>query len=260
MNKPCLNYFSQGEGELLLLIHGLFGSSRNWQSIARQLSDHFKVISLDLRNHGDSFHDPLMDYHSMANDVVGLMDSLNIHNAHVLGHSMGGKLAMKLAQLHPERVNRLVVADIAPVSYQHSYDEVLDPILALDLSTISNRKQADASLASAITDSRIRLFLLQNLAFDQGRAYWKLNWLALKQNMRSIIGFEDIQHWQIAHSSLFIRGSLSDYLKERDWALIKKHFLNVSLVTLENAGHWLHAEQPLAFVDAVMSFLQQDRF
>ena len=256
MNKPYLNYSTQGEGEILLIIHGLFGSSRNWQSIAKQFSTDFKVITLDLRNHGDSFQDPQMDYHVMASDVLELMNSLNIHSAHVLGHSMGGKLAMKLNQLHPERVDKLVVADIAPVSYPHSYDEIIDPVLAMDLSAISTRKQADEHLAGAITDQRIRLFLLQNLAFDQGKAHWKLNWSALKQNMRSIIGFEDIQHWQIANTSLFIRGDLSDYVTDDHWDLIRKHFPNTELVTLKKAGHWLHAEQPQAFVDAVLKFLR----
>ncbi len=241
----------------LVIIHGLFGSSRNWQGLSKQFAEHFDVITLDLRNHGDSFHDDQMDYPVMARDVIALLDQLHISSAHVLGHSMGGKVAMSLAHTFPGRINKLVVADIAPVSYRHDYADILGPILALDLDGLSNRKQADQALVTSIPDTGIRLFLLQNLVFEQGRARWKLNWPVLQQHMPLITGFVDITHWRIPQPGLFIRGGASDYVSDNSWQLIQQHFAAAELVTLEQAGHWLHAEQPQAFFTRVVDFLQQ---
>lgn len=244
-----------GEGEALLIIHGLFGSSRNWQSFGKRLAVDFKVIAVDMRNHGDSFHDPQMSYPLMAEDLEILMDNLGLHSAHVLGHSMGGKVAMTLCHLHPERIEKLIIADIAPIAYLHGYDDLIEPILSMDLSRINYRKQADEWLLSAIPDQPIRLFLLQNLVFTQGRAKWKLNWSALKQSMPNLTGFEDISSWRISAPSLFLRGALSDYVSASSWKRIQRHFSDVELLTLQSAGHWLHAEQPEAFYQAVHHFL-----
>lgn len=257
MINPILNYKILGEGEPLLVIHGLFGSSRNWQSLSQQWSQHFRVITVDLRNHGDSFHDAEMNYSVMTADIGQLMDELNLDCAHVLGHSMGGKVAMKLCHAQPERVDKLIVADIAPVSYTHSYKDLIQPILDMDLSLISRRKQADEHLSLSIPDQGIRLFLLQNLAIVEGKARWKLNWAVLNQSMPEIIGFPDISSWSISNRSLFIRGGLSDYVSLENWQLIQKHFTQAELSTIENAGHWLHAEQPAQFSLSVLSFLQQ---
>lgn len=254
MSHPLLNYTSQGEGQPLLIIHGLFGSSRNWQSLARQWASNYQVITLDLRNHGDSFHDQQMNYQVMTDDVVELLDHLGLDQIFLLGHSMGGKLAMCLSQQSPQLVKKLVVADIAPVAYEHEYDELIDPILMLDLNQVSNRKQADEELAASIHDQRIRLFLLQNLSFSEGRSVWKLNWPVLKNAMSSITGFVDISDWSILVPSLFIRGGLSPYVTNQHWTLIQQHFLQSQLVTLEKAGHWLHAEQPGLFYDQVSQF------
>lgn len=256
MINPSLNYVPQGEGTPLLVIHGLFGSSRNWQSLSKKFSEYFNVITIDLRNHGNSFHDPVMDYHTMAEDVAKLMDQLKIPAAHFLGHSMGGKLAMKLCSLYPERVKKLVVADIAPVRYQHDYDDIINPILSLDLSAIKNRKEVDEQLSSSITDQRIRIFLLQNLVFQEGNARWKLNWTALKENLANIVGYEDINDWLINNESLFIRGKQSNYVNDDSWALIQTHFLKAELITISDAGHWLHAEQPELFFKSVLEFLK----
>ncbi len=251
-----LNYSRQGHGQALLIIHGLFGSSRNWQGLSKQFSAHYDVITLDLRNHGDSFHHAEMNYPVMAADVVALLDQLQLSAAHVLGHSMGGKVAMTMSHAYPDRVSKLVVADIAPVSYAHDYADILAPILQLDLTTVANRKQVDQALATSIPDPGIRLFLLQNLVFDQGRARWKLNWPVLQQSMSLITGFVDISDWHIPQPSLFIRGDLSDYVDAEHWQQIQQHFSAAQLVSLEQAGHWLHAEQPQAFLASVLSFLQ----
>ena len=192
----------------------------------------------------------------MANDVIALMDKLEIHSADILGHSTGGKVAMKLNQLYPQRVNKLIIADIAPVSYLHDYDEILEAVIKLDLSKISSRKDADVNLRNAITDQSVRQFLLQNLVFKQGEASWNLNWEALKSSMSLLTGYEDINQWTINNPSLFIRGEHSDYVTNTYWKLIAEHFINARLITLKNAGHWLHAEQPAAFYDVVARFIR----
>lgn len=256
MINPILNFKSQGEGEPLLVIHGLFGSSRNWQSLSQQWARDYRVITVDLRNHGDSFHNAVMNYAIMTSDIEELMDYLNLDSAHVLGHSMGGKVAMTLCHKYPERVNKLIVADIAPVSYTHSYTDLIQPILDLDLSKISRRKQADEQLSVSIPDQGIRLFLLQNLAFEEGQGRWKLNWPVLNQSMPAITGFEDISSWDISNRSLFIRGGISEYVSQQNWQLIQQHFREAQLSTIEKAGHWLHAEQPQQFYQSVTSFLK----
>jgi len=255
MSGSLLNYTVQGTGEPLLIIHGLFGSSRNWNTLAKQFARHFSVVLPDLRNHGDSFHADSMSYQQMAEDIIALMDELDIPSAHILGHSMGGKVAMKLTHMASLRVRRLIVADVAPVAYSHQYDEIIEPVLALDLTRIGNRKEVDSLLQNSIPDQRVRLFILQNLMFKQGVASWKLNWSAIRDNMSLITGFDDIADWSISTPSLFIRGDQSNYVSENGWELIAQHFSAVQLLTLENAGHWLHAEQPRAFISAVRAFL-----
>ncbi len=256
MNNLSLNYTSQGQGEALLIIHGLFGSSRNWRSLGKQFAQHYQVILLDLRNHGDSPFDPAMSYELMVKDVIALMDDLGIQSAHILGHSMGGKVSMKLNQLHPDRVKKLVIADIAPIPYPHDHDEIIDPILELNLSGIKNRKEADDQLKKVMPDQRIRLFILQNLSFYEGKPSWNLNWTAVKKSMSLLTGFEDIKDWEINNPSLFIRGGLSEYVTQQSCDLILEHFTDAQIGTIENAGHWLHAEQPDAFYNAVIKFIQ----
>jgi len=258
MNSPILNYSILGSGDPLFIIHGLFGSSRNWKSLSQRFAKHFQVISVDLRNHGDSFHSDVMDYRSMAIDIESLFSELGIRSAHIIGHSMGGKVAMKLCHLRPDLVSKLIIADIAPVNYSHGYDEIINAAIALDLSNLKNRKQADETLSQSISDQRIRLFILQNLAFREGDAYWKLNWLSIKDNMSSLTGFESIEGWSISQDSFFIRGALSDYVSDQAWNGIKNQFLHSQLFTLPNAGHWLHAERPAEFYDAVSGFLNRD--
>lgn len=255
MKNLLLNFSHQGQGEPLIIIHGLFGSSRNWKSLAKRFAEHYQVILIDLRNHGHSPFDSNMNYQLMVNDVFLVMQQLGIDSAHVLGHSMGGKVAMKLAQLHPGSVRSLVIADIAPLAYQHDYADILNAVIKLDLAQISSRHAADKALAKGIPDQRIRLFLLQNIVISAGKASWNINWQALNNNMSIITGYENIEHWQISSPSLFLRGEESTYINQQAVELIKRHFNKVEFVTLENAGHWLHAEQPEAFYQAVFNFL-----
>jgi esterase len=257
MSITTLNYTCTGEGPPLLIIHGLFGSSRNWRTLSQQFSNNFTVISVDLRNHGDSPHLDEMSYQAMGEDVIQLLDQLQISKTSVLGHSMGGKVAMKLCQLDPARINQLVVADIGPVTYRHDYDDLIDAVLSLDLASLRNRKQADTALTDGIPDPRVRMFLLQNLVVVDNALKWKLNWKALKENISQIIGFDDISDWHIETPTLFIYGGQSNYLNTEVRELISNHFSQVSFSCIENAGHWLHAEQPQIFYDEVYNFLNK---
>lgn len=256
MSVPLLNFSKLGEdGEPLVIMHGLFGSSRNWQTLARQLAQSFRVINVDLRNHGDSFHSQQMSYTDMAEDVIKVLRSLRVEPVNVLGHSMGGKVAMALTHQYPDTVTRLVVADIAPVAYTHGYSEIFDAIAALDIDSIERRKQADQQLAELIPDDGMRLFLLQNLVIESGKARWRLNWPVLQQAIEDIVSFVSIDDWSIDVPSLFIRGSHSDYVADQQWDLICRHFTDPHKVTLD-AGHWLHAEQPELFFRTVSKFLK----
>jgi len=256
MSIASLNYCRTGEGPVLLVIHGLFGSSRNWQGLARQFATHLDVITVDLRNHGDSPHLAGMDYASMAQDIIALLEALEIDRCSILGHSMGGKVAMKVTQLLPTNVERLVVADIAPQAYTHNYDQLLNAVMGLNLDNIGTRRQADQRLAMHIDDARNRQFLLQNLIIGEETSQWKINWPVLKQHMSTITGYETIEDWQIDVPSLFIYGGLSDYVTESGRLLIRQHFKRARFSCIKNAGHWLHAEQPQIFYQIVDHFLR----
>ncbi len=259
MNQTLLHYERQGEGPALFIIHGLFGSLRNWRSLARRYAEHFDVIAVDLRNHGESFRHPDMSYPAMARDLLDLMDALDLRQAHLLGHSMGGKTAMQFAHEWPQRLGRLVVADIAPVTYHHSYDALIEPVMRLDLSTIRSRRDADERLRPAIPDDPIRLFLLQSLVHDENGWRWQINWPAIRDNIGQIIGFPPIDDWRIESPALFLRGGFSDYLKDEYWPLIERHFVHARLETIVRAGHWLHAEQPDAFFEITRDFFLDSR-
>ncbi len=256
MCSAILNYSVEGEGRPLLIVHGLFGSSLNWKSHARELAQHYQVYRVDLRNHGDSFHAAGMDYAAMADDLERLITSQHLDRVDILGHSMGGKVAMMLAHRYPQRVNKLIVADIAPIAYEHEYDGLLLPLMKLDLAQIKSRRQADEKLESAISERLLRQFLLQNLALEDGQARWKINLSAVCEGIGNITGYPDISNWNIKADSLFLRGANSSYISDAHWALIQQHFCQAQLVTIANAGHWLHFEQPRAFLAEVSQFLR----
>ncbi len=252
-----LNYSSSGSGRPLVIMHGLFGSSRNWQSLARQLGQDFEVYNLDLRNHGQSFHADEMNYPAMAEDVAALLDELDVADCDLLGHSMGGKVAMTLALMHPRLVARMVVADIAPVAYLHHYDDLIDPILALPLESLESRAQAEHLLRQNIPEDQLRAFLLQNLARGPDGWYWRVNWGVIQRDMEWLTGFIDLpQSWRIEVPTLFVRGDRSDYVGEAEIEVIEEHFDRAEIATIDNAGHWLHAEQPRLFTERVLAFLR----
>lgn len=251
-----LHYQHYGAGEPLVILHGLFGSSKNWQSLAKQFSEYFSVYTVDLRNHGSSFHDEEMNYAVMADDVIQLLESLGISSCRLLGHSMGGKVAMILANSNPNLVSKLVVADIAPVAYQHHHNGLLEPIMALSLVDIDSRVSADAALKPAIPDPMLRGFLLQNLARECDSWRWRVNWAAIKHHMSDLTDFPISESdWRIDIPTLFMRGENSDYIGTHEVTEIENHFSNARIETIEQSGHWLHAEQPQKFLRMVSDFL-----
>jgi esterase len=241
----------------LIVMHGLLGSSRNWQAHGKALARARRVFLLDLRNHGASPWSDAMDYPSMASDVLAFADRAGLDRLHLLGHSMGGKVAMAVALTAPERVISAIVADIAPVAYAHDFERLIVALRALDLGLVDRRAAADAALAEGIEEAGVRQFLLQNLDFDDaGRAYWKPNLAVLDRAVGTLTG------WPEAYADLTyegpvlaIHGGASHYVDEAGEAAFRRLMPAVAFESLPGAGHWLHAEQPRAFLAAVQRFL-----
>lgn len=253
-----LNFSQTAEGlPPLIILHGLFGSARNWQSIARQLSDRYTVYALDLRNHGSSPHDEVMDYPAMSADVIEFIDQHKLQNSIVLGHSLGGKVAMQLALSEPDKLSKLIVVDIAPVRYTHNFDEVLLGFSHVPLDSIKSRKEADSYLAEKINSVSLRQFLLQNLINNASGGYqWRVNLASIEANMDTIMGFPDQQLYSTFNkASLFIKGANSTYLAPRYKALIDERFPEAEWQTIANTGHWPHIESPIDFMACLDKFL-----
>ncbi|NIZ14032.1 alpha/beta fold hydrolase [Phaeobacter sp. HF9A] len=235
----------------LLIAHGLYGSGRNWGVIAKRLSDERQVIAVDMRNHGTSPQSDNHSYHDLAGDLAEVIDAQG-GRMDVLGHSMGGKAAMVLALLHPEAVNRLVVADIAPVPYQHSQAQYITAMRSVDLSQVTRRSDAQAQLAEAGVDAMLQSFFTQSLDIEGQR--WRLNLDALEREMAHIVGFPEVSGaW--AGPALFLTGANSDYVIPAYRDRIKALFPKARFAKIPGAGHWLHAEKPREFEAAVRAFL-----
>jgi pimeloyl-ACP methyl ester carboxylesterase len=236
-----------GNGAPLLILHGLFGSGRNWGGIARQLEAQHRVHLLDARNHGESPWAETMTYRDLAGDVAAYIDGLGQGAVDIIGHSMGGKTAMVLALTRPELVRRLIVVDIAPVAYRGGAQEPYGPYIAamkgLDLARITRRSAADAALAGAITDASMRAFLVQNLETGEKGYRWRINLDAIAANLSELTSFPDIGgHFDGPVTVL--AGELSNYVRPRDEGAIHQYFPKSRIVVVDGAGHWPHADQP----------------
>ncbi|MCK5697293.1 MAG: alpha/beta fold hydrolase [Gammaproteobacteria bacterium] len=241
----------------IIILHGLFGNYRNWQPIARSLATHYPVYSLDLRNHGQSTHDGVMDYPTMAEDVLRFIQDKKLNSVTIIAHSMGGKVAMTLALAHPQVVNKLVVVDIAPISYQHDFSEVLNAFQAVPLNKIQSRQEADRYLSTIISDKNLRQFLLQNLKQQDGQYYWRLNLEAIRQSIETIIAFPNTSHYPpFKKRVLFIGGGQSDYLSKENQQKAKILFPRASFSIIKSAGHWLHTEQAELFKVLIQPYLK----
>ena len=259
--RPVTLYHQEtGSGEAFLILHGLLGASGNWRTLSRNVfGERYRTITPDLRNHGQSFHVDDMNYPAMASDVAELLDALDVEPCRVLGHSMGGKVAMRLAVDRPDLVTRLAIADIAPVAYAHHYDDLIEPILALPLDDIESRPQADHRLRQHIPEDPLRAFLLQNLAREGDHWRWRVNWEVIQRDMEWLTGVDMPGEWRIEIPTLFIRGDQSDYIGEAEIEVIREHFSDVRIETISGAGHWLHAEQPEAFTELLLDFMRANR-
>lgn len=243
-----------GQGEPLVLIHGLFGSYENLGVIARSLQDKFKIINLDLRNHGRSGHSDQMSYPLMATDVLETLDALGLSEVSVLGHSMGGKVAMQLALMAPLRVKKLILADISPVVNEPRHAGILQAMQNINLTTLQDRRDADMQLSAEVTELGVRQFLLKNLIKEGDRFNWRLNLPALVANYQQILAApEALGPYQ--GPVLFIKGGDSDYLLPAHQSTIQQLFPQAKAKVIQGAGHWLHAEKPAAFSKIVADFL-----
>lgn len=250
-----LNYKEFGEGFPVIILHGLLGSLDNWQSMARQLADDFKVYTLDQRNHGKSPHTQEHTTQAMANDVAGFFEQHGIEKAHLIGHSMGGKTAMQFALDHPERVAKLVVVDIAPKQYKSGFEEIFAGLKALNPAGLESRKQADEELSKYIPQFAVRQFLLKNLDRTKDGFRWKMNLHLLADAHDNILN-KLTGEGPVAVPTLVVRGGRSNYITDADKALFEQLFTPVTLTTINEAGHWVHAESPAAFYDVTVNFLR----
>ena len=237
----------------LLIVHGLFGSGRNWRAIAKRLSADRQVITVDMRNHGNSFWDDSHTYSDLADDLAHVLSKTN-GPVDVLGHSMGGKAAMALALRNPPNLTRLIVADIAPVAYSHTQISNINIMQNLGIIKLARRSEADKLLSDQIPDAATRAFLLQSLELSENGNRWTLNLNALAGNMDDIIGFPDISA-TFQNATLFIKGAMSDYILPEHMQKISSLFPISSVQEIADAGHWVHAEAPRAFIDTLIDFL-----
>jgi len=255
-----LNFRQLGEqGAPMIILHGLLGASDNWLRLSRAWSTNNRIFLLDLRNHGFSPHAAEHDYEAMTKDVHKFLRDHHLQPAILLGHSMGGKVAMTLALKHPQSVQKLIVVDVAPRAYQKlDFMQVLENLRGLDLSTILSRKDADGELAETIPSSSLRHFLLKNLARQRdGKYQWRINLEALYQNVEAIAGAIPAEG-VYDKPTLFIRGEHSPYIRDADVGKIKAMFPKAIFLTVKNAGHWVHAEKPEIVLKTVKKFISSE--
>ncbi|MDN3687523.1 alpha/beta fold hydrolase [Cyclobacterium jeungdonense] len=249
-----LNFKKSGKGKPFLILHGLFGSADNWLGIAKNLEESYTLYLIDLRNHGDSPHSEEWNYQVMAEDLRELMDAEGLDSVYLLGHSMGGKAAMKLALMYPERVEKLIVADIAPRPYPVHHQHILEALNSVDLNKTNSRKEAEAQLAEFIDEKGIRQFLLKNLTRKEGKFAWKNNLPVITQQIENV-GEAIESDKPFEKPVLFMGGANSDYIKSSDKKDIEALFPDNHIIHLKDAGHWLHAEQPDAVITTINAFL-----
>ncbi len=259
-----LHHQISGEGSALIILHGLLGTLENWGSQAITLSKSFKVISVDLRNHGRSPHSNAMNYSLMADDVAELMQDLQIQSAAIIGHSMGGKVAMQLALQHPGKVDKLIVVDISPVVYQPHHQHIFNGLLSINLDSLASRASADQQLQAFEQDPGIRAFLLKNLYRDQHKNFaWRPNIAILKKEYHTLslapAASNHRKNTELNPSfdkpTLFIKGKNSAYILPAHQESINSLFGTVSYKIIEGAGHWPHAEKPKIFSSIALKFL-----
>lgn len=249
-----LHYRILGEGKPFVILHGLFGCSDNWQTHALKLAEYYQVILVDQRNHGHSDWTETHTYEDMAADLFELCQDLKLKDFILMGHSMGGKTAMFFAGQHEELIEKLIIVDMGMKAYPPHHSDIIAGIKSLNLDKYTARSQADEDLKKSISSYSVRQFLLKNLYWkEKGKLAWRMNVSLLEKEMPSILeAFQPDK--SISIPTLFIKGALSNYILEEDWSSIEDVFIDAQLDIIEDAGHWIHAEQPEAFINAVLSF------
>jgi esterase len=248
-----LNHIDTGTGPSIVLLHGLFGAARNFGTVQRALAPLFRVIALDARNHGASPHESGMSYATLAADVMETLDALDITRAAVIGHSMGGKTAMALALMAPERVGRLLVADIAPVPYRHENEIVAAAMRAIPLRPGLTRVTAEAALQDAVPVPAVRTFLIQNIQFD-AQPHWRIGLNEIADAIPDLEGWDALDGTYDG-PTLFVSGARSDYVLPEHRPAIRALFPAARFVSVKHAGHWLHADNPAGFLSVVEAYL-----
>lgn len=246
-----------GSGKPLVILHGLFSSSVNWRSMAKQLAQYAQVITLDLRNHGNSPHSLQQNYPLMAGDLMELLDDLNLDKVNIIGHSVGGKVAMAFTESYPERVDKLVVVDISPRQYIDDDRVIFNEIMAVDLSLYTRRSEVDEALSSVLSDKAVRQFLIMNISSANGQLSWRINLQALHDNYSHFLAAV-VEQDNVDVASCFIRGGTSSYIQDKDELLIYQHFTQVEIYTIEQAGHWVHIDAPQQFLTKIKEFFDYD--
>lgn len=248
-----LHYREMGEGKPLVILHGLFGYSDNWQTHAKKLAEYFRVILVDLRNHGHSAWSEAFSYELMANDVQELIEQLGLKKIILLGHSMGGKTAIRFTQDYPNYIEKLIVVDIGVKQYPMHHTEILNGLHAIDLNTVNSRSEAEQILTQFVDSYGTRQFLLKNLYWkEKGILAWRMNIPVLEREMAEILS--PLPDDEIMQPTLFIRGRQSNYILDEDIEQLEDQFPDFHLKTIENAGHWVHAEAPEEFINSVLEF------
>lgn len=256
MKSQPIKLFCQtyGQGEPLIILHGLLGSSSNWSTTSELLGKRLHVFAVDLRNHGNSPHATDFDFHSMSEDLKFFMEGQNIRQAIVLGHSLGGRVAMEFADRYPELVCRLIIVDVAPKAYASTHNTMIDAMMALDLSMYKSAKEITATLASAVPSMQVRNFLAKNInRLSNGSLCWKVNLQAIRDNIDSLSCSTNFKNSYLK-PVLFIRGEWSDYVLKEDEPTIRNIYPHAQIASIAGAGHWVHIDAKDRFIDTVLKF------
>ncbi len=252
-----LFYRKFGQGQPLIILHGLFGQSDNWNSLAKQFSENgFEVYTVDQRNHGLSPHSDVWNYEAMSADILELINDNHLKNVILLGHSMGGKTAMQFAIQHEDVLDKLIIVDIAPKYYPLHHQDVLSALNEVDFNVVKTRKEVETILSNYISDYGTKQFLLKNIYWkENGELDWRFNLKVISQQIENI-GEETPKENTCEAPTLFIRGEKSNYILDNDWKLIQDIFPRSMLETIAGSSHWVHAEKPKEFFECVMRFIK----
>jgi esterase len=249
-----LHYRNIGAGEPLIILHGLFGSADNWQTLGKKFAENYSVYFVDQRNHGHSPHTEEFNYEVMADDLYELITDLGLSQVNLIGHSMGGKTCIEFAKHHSNLIKKMIIVDISNKAYPPHHDILLDGMNNMDLTIVKSRSDADLYLSQTISDIGVRQFLLKNLYWiEPGQLAWRINLPVLSRKIGEIVDEIEFDHIDIP--TLFIRGGRSNYILESDYKMIHSKFTSSEILTIEEAGHWVHAESPVVFYQMVMDFL-----